>query len=101
MLAGQKQVNLRKLLTRLWSEGIRRLLLEGGSTLNWNMLEEGLVDEIRVSVAPYIVGGEKAKTLVGGKGFPRVKRGIRLRLKEIKRLGTDLLLVYRVEARRC
>jgi 2,5-diamino-6-(ribosylamino)-4(3H)-pyrimidinone 5'-phosphate reductase len=101
ILAGQKQVNLKKLLARLWSMGIRRLLLEGGSTLNWNMLEERLVDEIRVSVAPYIVGGQKAKTLVGGKGFSRVKRGMRLRLKETKRVGTDLLLVYKVEAPRC
>jgi 2,5-diamino-6-(ribosylamino)-4(3H)-pyrimidinone 5'-phosphate reductase len=101
MVVGKRQVDLKKLLARLWSSDIRKLLLEGGSTLNWAMLKEGLVDEIRLCIAPYVVGGEKAKSLVGGKGFPRINQGIKLRLKEIKRIGTDLLLVYKVEARRC
>jgi 2,5-diamino-6-(ribosylamino)-4(3H)-pyrimidinone 5'-phosphate reductase len=101
IVAGERRVNLRRLLNRLWSAGIRRLLLEGGSTLNWNMLKEGLVDEIRVCIAPYVVGGENAKTLVGGRGFPRIKRGVKLRLKKTGRVGSDLLLIYRVEGRKC
>jgi 2,5-diamino-6-(ribosylamino)-4(3H)-pyrimidinone 5'-phosphate reductase len=89
-------IDLRELLSRLRSRGIKRLLLEGGSTLNWHMLRSGLVDEIRVSISPRIVGGENAKTLVGGQGFARIADGVRLRLLKIQRVGRDILLVYRV-----
>ncbi|TDA31798.1 MAG: 2,5-diamino-6-(ribosylamino)-4(3H)-pyrimidinone 5'-phosphate reductase, partial [Hadesarchaea archaeon] len=69
MRKGREKVDLPLLLEELGKRGIRKILLEGGSTLNWYMLSSGLVDEIRVAVSPTIVGGERAKTLVGGEGF--------------------------------
>ncbi|MEM2205379.1 MAG: 2,5-diamino-6-(ribosylamino)-4(3H)-pyrimidinone 5'-phosphate reductase [Candidatus Hadarchaeales archaeon] len=97
---GREKVDLPRLLEELGKRGIRKILLEGGSTLNWYMLSSGLVDEIRVAVSPMIVGGEKAKTLVGGEGFGRVEEGIRLELKKVSKVGKDLLLVYKVKALR-
>lgn len=91
-----KKVDLRSLLEKLYLRGVRRLLLEGGSTLNWNMIEQGLVDEVQVTIAPKIVGGEAAKTLVGGTGFSKVKDGVELRPSRIQRIGDDILLVYRL-----
>lgn len=101
IVAGRERVNLKILLDKLWSAGIRRLLLEGGSTLNWSMLKEGLVDELRIAVAPRIVGGEKAKTLVGGKGFLRVEQGVKLKLRKTELVGTNLLLTYLTEGHGC
>ena len=91
-----ERVNLRALLEELYSRGIRRLLLEGGSTLNWNMLENDLVDELRVAVTHKIVGGERAKTLVGGNGFAKVRDGVKLKLSEVNQQGSETLLVYKV-----
>jgi len=91
-----ERIDLRLLLEKLYTRGVKKLLLEGGSTLNWNMIEQGLVDEIQVTVAPRIVGGETAKTLVGGAGFSKVKDGVRLRLYKMSRLGGEILLVYRM-----
>jgi 2,5-diamino-6-(ribosylamino)-4(3H)-pyrimidinone 5'-phosphate reductase len=96
IFAGGKEVDLKKLLERLYALGVRRLLLEGGSTLNWGMLRRGLVDEIRVAVAPRIVGGVKAKTLVGGSGFAEISKGVALKLIAVNRVGEDLLLTYKV-----
>lgn len=96
---GGRRVPLEKLLHRLRKRGVRKLLLEGGSTLNWYMLREGVVDEIRVSISPRIVGGAKAKSLVGGEGFARISEGIPLKLVKIQRVGRDLLLVFRVVRR--
>lgn len=93
---GGGEVNLRKLLRKLRSLGVRRLLLEGGSTLNWSMLEQRLVDEVWVAVAPRIVGGARAKSLVGGAGFAKVQEGIKLKLSGVRRVGSNLLLIYRV-----
>ncbi|MEM4187671.1 MAG: 2,5-diamino-6-(ribosylamino)-4(3H)-pyrimidinone 5'-phosphate reductase [Candidatus Hadarchaeum sp.] len=88
-------IDLRLLLEELYRRGIRKLLLEGGSTLNWNMISQGLVNEIQVTIAPRIVGGVAAKTLVGGTGFSRVKEGVRLKLSKVSKVGSDVLLVYR------
>jgi len=93
---GNKKVNLKKLMAELKKMGIKKLMLEGGSTLNFSMLKEGLVDEVRVAIAPMIVGGVKAKTLVGGQGIPYMKDAIKLQLKKYHTLGKDLILEYKV-----
>ncbi len=97
IVVGEKEVDLHRLLEKLRSLGVRKLLLEGGSTLNWGMLKEGLVDEVRVAVSPRIVGGATAKTLVGGAGFGEVQKGVGLELKKVTKVGKNLLLTYRVK----
>lgn len=96
IVIGNRKVNLRRLLKRLHSLRVRRLLLEGGSTINWGMLKQGLVDEVRVAVAPRIVGGAKSKSLVGGAGFAEVRNGIKLKLLNVKKIEKHILLTYRV-----
>jgi 2,5-diamino-6-(ribosylamino)-4(3H)-pyrimidinone 5'-phosphate reductase len=93
---GNQHVDLRKLLTILHSLGIRDLLLEGGGKLNWSMLTEKLVDEIQVTIAPRVVGGEKATTLVEGFGVGRMSHAIRLSKLKVTRNGNELVLSYRV-----
>lgn len=90
------QVEPRLLMKELRKKGICTLMLEGGGTLNWSMLKEGLVDEVCVAIAPTIVGGRNAATLVEGEGFSRIEEGIKLKLKLIERCGEDLVLTYEV-----
>lgn len=97
IVGGDREVDLPMLLERLYALGVRKLLLEGGSTLNWGMLRQGLVDEVQVAVAPLIVGGAAARTLVGGAGFAKVSDGIEIELKKVSRVGADLLLTYGVK----
>ncbi len=94
---GRKEVDLQRLLKKLHELGVRRLLLEGGSTLNWGMLKRGLVDEVRIAVAPYIAGGTNARTLVGGRGFTKISKSISLKLISVDRVGEDLLLTYLIK----
>ncbi|MEM3004210.1 MAG: 2,5-diamino-6-(ribosylamino)-4(3H)-pyrimidinone 5'-phosphate reductase [Candidatus Bathyarchaeia archaeon] len=89
------QVDLRLLMSRLRGMGVRRLLVEGGGNVNWSLVELGLVDEIRVAVAPIIVGGREAVTLVEGKGFDTVSEGFKLSLLRVELLGEDLVLTYK------
>lgn len=99
IVAGSKNhVDLKLLMKRLQERGVRTLMLEGGGTLNWSMLKEGLVDEIRVAIAPVIVGGKNAITLVEGEGASTVSEGVKLELKRIEQCGEDLVLTYRVLA---
>lgn len=96
IIFGGTKIDLLSLLEGLYSRGFRKLLLEGGSTLNWCMLEQGLVDEVQVAVSPKLVGGERAKTLVGGAGFSKIKESVKLKLSKVKRIGSEILLIYRV-----
>lgn len=95
--SGKKEVDLKNVLKKLRSLGVRRLLLEGGSTLNWSMFKQGLVDELRIAVAPRVVGGDRAKSLVGGRGFAKISGGVKLKLLNVRKVGEDLLLTYLVE----
>jgi riboflavin biosynthesis pyrimidine reductase len=89
-------VSLRVLLRQARRLGIRRLLLEGGGTLNWSMLSNRLVDEVFVAITPRILGGTEATSLVEGKGNALVRNGVQLKLVSHERYGPDLVVNYRV-----
>ena len=89
-------VSTKILLRRLEALGIRKILLEGGGTLNWSMISNGLVDEISVAITPRIIGGARATSLVEGKGSALVKEGVKLKLVTARRYGPDLVLGYKV-----
>jgi 2,5-diamino-6-(ribosylamino)-4(3H)-pyrimidinone 5'-phosphate reductase len=95
-ILGQGRVDLVRAMRVLLESGIERLMLEGGATLNSEMLRLGLVDELTVFVAPFIFGGEGAPTLSGGSGHPNATP-IRLDLVQVEQWEDGgVLLHYRV-----
>lgn len=94
IFCGEDKVDLVDLMEKLKIKGINSLMLEGGATLNFSMLKNGLVDEVRVCIAPMIVGGSKARTLVDGKGFDYMKDAVKLELKKSYSLDKDFILEY-------
>lgn len=93
---GEEQVDLDILMQELSERGIKTLLLEGGATLNYSMLIRGLVDEVRICIAPMIVGGADAKSLVEGEGISQMDKAIKLDLRKTYHCGKDLILEYKV-----
>ena len=94
--SGDKSVDLKALMSYLHEEGIEKLMLEGGATLNFSMIKAGLIDEIRICVAPMVVGGADAKTFFDGEGFNTMDEAVRLELTDSYTLGKDLILIYKV-----
>lgn len=94
LIAGQNKVELKKLLNALHKQKIKTILLEGGGTLNWEFIRQGLVDELVVTVTPYILGGKDAITLVEGKGFSKILYSPKLRLYKIARQNNEIVLYY-------
>jgi 2,5-diamino-6-(ribosylamino)-4(3H)-pyrimidinone 5'-phosphate reductase len=68
---GEGRVDLPHAMVVLAELGIARVLVEGGGTLNFELLSAGLVDEVQVFVAPLIFGGASAPTLADGPGLVR------------------------------
>jgi len=93
---GTRRVDLRTLLGRLRRKGIKSILLEGGGNLNWSMLTNGLVDEMQITVAPLIIGGREATTLVEGQGIASIEQAIRLELTKRASRGDEIVLNYKV-----
>lgn len=66
---GEKRVDLEQALETLHQLGVRRLMVEGGGTLNAELLRLGLVDELSVYLAPKLFSGHSAPTLADGPGW--------------------------------
>jgi 2,5-diamino-6-(ribosylamino)-4(3H)-pyrimidinone 5'-phosphate reductase len=96
IICGEDHVDLDLLMEKLAINGVKTLMLEGGSTLNYSMLIGGLVSEVRVCIAPMIAGGKEAKTLADGEGVQYMKDAVKLRLKKSYNLEEDLILEYQV-----
>lgn len=92
---GQKCVDLAELLIGLNNRGIKKLMVEGGATLNWGLISEGLVDEIYTFIGNMVLGGRSAPTLVDGEGF---ESGFaKLVLISCERLDEGLIIKWKVQ----
>jgi 2,5-diamino-6-(ribosylamino)-4(3H)-pyrimidinone 5'-phosphate reductase len=92
IIAGKNHVELPLLLSILKKKfGIEKLMIEGGPTLNWHMLHDKLVDEIRLIHLPFIVGGADTPSLVGGMHINSEDEMIRLNLKKYYMCGSNLV----------
>jgi len=94
IITGKKLVDIKNLLRTLSKKKIKTLLVEGGGTVNWEFVKQGLVDEIIITITPYLIGGKKAITLVDGEGFSLIQKATKLKLKKICRLGNEIVLHY-------
>ena len=89
------RVNLKVLLKELANDGINDVLLEAGSELLGAFLEQGLVDELQVFMAPKLLGSE-ARPLAH-LSLTRMNQAIELKLLDVRQIGQDLKLTYQVE----
>jgi riboflavin biosynthesis pyrimidine reductase/predicted DsbA family dithiol-disulfide isomerase len=95
--AGPEHLDIRLLLTKIRTLlGIERLLVEGGSELNAQLLQLDLVDELFLTLAPKIKLGRGTPTYAGGEPLPR-ERMQNYRLLENHRVKDELFLRYRRE----
>ena len=96
-VVGTERVDLTLLMSCLSSKyGVKRLMIEGGSTLNGQMFSLGLIDEIILIHLPFIAGGTDTPSLVGGLPTRSVDDLIRLELKKNYLAGENLITEYLV-----
>lgn len=88
----REKIDLKILLSKLGEMGIDSILVEGGGKIHGSFLEENLVNKVYAYIAPKLVGGETAKTPVGGKGFEKMGDARMLKNIQVEQLGDDILV---------
>lgn len=77
--------------------GVERLLCEGGGELNDALFAAEVVDELHLTVCPVVFGGRNAPTIRDGLGAPQLSSAARLRLRRVRRVGTELYFTFQVK----
>jgi diaminohydroxyphosphoribosylaminopyrimidine deaminase/5-amino-6-(5-phosphoribosylamino)uracil reductase len=91
--AGENEsARVRSALEQLGAAGVGSILLEGGPHLAGAFLDAGEVDEIRLFLAPLVLGGRKARDLVEGEGADAISDAARALTLDCERVGEDLLI---------
>ena len=90
--ASRSRVSLPALMDELGKRGVTSLLVEGGGQINAALLKAGLVQHVRLYVAPVLLGGADAKGVIGGKSPARLASALRLRNVKTRSIGEDLVL---------
>ena len=83
-------------LAELGRRQVGSLLLEGGATLAGSFVDAEEVDEIRLFVAPLVIGGAGAAPVAAGRGVPEIAGAQRALAMDWSRSGEDLLISARL-----
>jgi diaminohydroxyphosphoribosylaminopyrimidine deaminase / 5-amino-6-(5-phosphoribosylamino)uracil reductase len=87
---------VRSALEQLGTLGIASVLLEGGPHLAGAFLDAGEIDEIRLFLAPLLLGGSAARDPLEGKGVEQISEALRALTFDCERVGGDLLISARL-----
>jgi diaminohydroxyphosphoribosylaminopyrimidine deaminase/5-amino-6-(5-phosphoribosylamino)uracil reductase len=87
---------VRSALDQLAAGGIASVLLEGGPHLAGAFLDAGEIDEVRLFLAPMLLGGANARDPLEGEGVARISEAIRALTLDCERAGDDLLISARL-----
>ena len=93
--AGDAPARVSQALSEFGRREISSLLLEGGAALTGSFLDAGEVDELRLFIAPVILGGGGVPLAAGG-GAARVADAVRAVGLESERSGDDILITARL-----
>jgi diaminohydroxyphosphoribosylaminopyrimidine deaminase / 5-amino-6-(5-phosphoribosylamino)uracil reductase len=93
---GNEQARVRSALDLLGGAGVTSILLEGGPRLAGAFLDVGEIDEVRLFLAPLLLGGRTARDPLEGEGVERIDDALRALTLDCSRVGADILVSARL-----
>ena len=96
IVCGKEQVNITKLVKILYKKGIKNILLEGGGTLNYSFLKKNLIDEMIITLTPYVLGSKNTVNLFEGISFISSKVKLPIKLKNVQKNDNEVILNYKI-----
>jgi diaminohydroxyphosphoribosylaminopyrimidine deaminase/5-amino-6-(5-phosphoribosylamino)uracil reductase len=95
--SGERGVRIEAALAELGGRDVTSVLLEGGAELAGAFFDAGQVDEIRLFIAPLVLGGTRGKPLMTGADPAAVGEARRALATLYERSGADMLIRARLE----
>ncbi len=89
---GEGGVSLPDLIRELGRRNIISVMIEGGGKLATSALQAGIVDKLILMLAPVLIGGRKAPTLLQGDGVAKIAEALRVKHITAEWIGEDLVL---------
>jgi 2,5-diamino-6-(ribosylamino)-4(3H)-pyrimidinone 5'-phosphate reductase len=78
IIGNEPPINMYEALSLLYKRGYRKVMAEGGGGLLWTLFKDSVVNELWLTISPYIFGGRDAVSLVEGEGFSSVEDAVKL-----------------------
>ena len=86
-------VALSALVGLLGKRDVQGVLVEGGPTLAWSAIRDGVVDQLVLYLGPILVGGKEATGWLAGTGFAPIGRAASVDIVSIDHIGSDVKVV--------
>ena len=98
---GKDEISLKRLLKYLAKDDVQSVFVEGGSAISGLFYDAASKDEIFIDkviyyYSPILIGGQNAKSVVGGNGAESLKKALKLADYEVEVVDEDLKLVGKV-----
>lgn len=98
IFAGNGDLDCGLMLEKLYgSFGIKRVLAAGGGLMNWSLVQENLVDELSIVIAPAADGSTTAATIFEKADFLPERRPAAFKIKDVRKIGDTVHLLYTSE----
>lgn len=91
-----EQARVRSALDQLGERDVAGILLEGGPHLAGAFFDAGEIDEIRLFLAPMVLGGRSARDPLEGEGVEHISDALRALTLESERVNDDILITARL-----
>ncbi len=91
-----EQARVCSALDQLGAAGVTSILLEGGPRLAGAFFDAGEIDELRLFLAPLVLGGRTARDPLEGEGVETIAEALRALTLECEHVGEDLLVSARL-----
>ncbi|GAA5417509.1 riboflavin biosynthesis protein RibD [Paraliobacillus ryukyuensis] len=86
-------IRLPELLDKLGELDIQSLYVEGGSTVHGSFVKENLFQACHWYIAPTLLGGIDAKTVVGGRSPENMIDATQLTIASMEQIGSDIKVI--------
>ena len=95
--AGENEpARIRSALDQLGAAGVTSILLEGGPHLAGAFFDAEEIDELRLFLAPLMLGGKAARNVLEGEGSEAVGEALRAFSTDCQRIQDDVLITARI-----
>lgn len=88
-----ERADLALVFGELHARGLRSVVVEGGAAVHSDLIRRGLWQKMVLFVAPMVIGGSDALSILSGDPVSRLTDAYRLRFDRVEKVGEDLMIV--------